>query len=210
MTRGGPVKRAASPPLERVLVLLDAQPVQGDVGGLLLPDVLRDRRLVQPDGGHVVALRPELPVAELVLEVGVPVEHHQRALPLQVAHEARHRDLGRDAHQHVHVVGHQVPLYDLDALPLAELPEDLPQVPSVLVVDGLPSILRCEHDVVLAEPLRVREAVRPLRHGYHLPLGAGDLNNHHPRGAGGQSRSGTWPPPAQRVVFYAALARGTD
>ena len=76
-------------PLEGVLVLLHAQLVQRDVVGLLLPDVLGDRRLVQADGGHVVALRPELPVAELVLEVGVPVEYHQRALPLQVAHDAR-------------------------------------------------------------------------------------------------------------------------
>ena len=128
MTRGEPVERAASLPLERILVLLDAQSVQGDIGGLLLPDVLGDRCLVQPHGGHVVALRPELPVPELVLDVRVAVEHHERALPLQVAHEARHRDLGRDRHEHVHVVGHQVPLYDLDALPLAELPEDLPQV----------------------------------------------------------------------------------
>ena len=48
-------------------MLLHAQLAQRDVMGLLLPDVLRDRRLVQADGGHVVALRPEPPVAELVL-----------------------------------------------------------------------------------------------------------------------------------------------
>ena len=113
-------------------------------------------------------------------------------------------DLGRDADQHVHVVGHQVPLYDLDALPLAQLPEDLPQVLAVLVVDDLPSILWCEHDVVLAEPLRVREAVGLLGHGNHLPLGAGDLNNHHARGEGVLLRSNRCPPPAERVVFYAA------
>ena len=78
--------------------------------GLLLPDVLRYRRLVQADGRHVVALGPEVPVAELVLEVGVLVEHHERALALEVAHEAGHADLGRYADQHVDVVGHQVPL----------------------------------------------------------------------------------------------------
>lgn len=87
LTRDGPVKPALfapRPPIEGVLVLLDAQPVERDVGLLLLPDVLRDRGLVQADGGHVVALGPELPVAELVLHVRVPVEYHQRALPLQV------------------------------------------------------------------------------------------------------------------------------
>lgn len=70
MTRGAPVEPAGSPPLEGVLVLLHAQLVQRDVVGLLLPDVLGDRRLVRADGGHVVALRPELPVAELVLAPG--------------------------------------------------------------------------------------------------------------------------------------------
>ena len=159
-------------PAERVLVLLDAQPVQRDVGPLLLADVLRDRGLVEPDGGHVVALRPELPVAELVLQVGVPVEHEKRALPLQVPHEARDADLRRDAHQHVDVVGHQVPLDYLHALPLAQLPQYLPQVLAVLVVDDFPPILWGEHDVVLARPLRVRQAVGLLGHGNHLPLGA--------------------------------------
>ena len=104
----------------------------------------------------------------------------------------------------MHVVRHQVPLYDLDPLPLAQLPENLPQVLAVLVVDDLPSILWCEHDVVLAEPLRVRKAVGLLGHGNHLPLGAGDLNNHHARGEGISLHSTKYCPPAQRVVFYAA------
>ena len=167
MTRGAPVEPAGSPPLEGVLVLLHAQLVQRDVVGLLLPDVLGDRRLVQADGGHVVALRPELPVAELVLEVGVPVEYHQRALPLQVAHDARDAVLRRNRQQHVHVVGHQVPLDYLDPPVLAQLPEDLPYVAPDLVVDHFAPILRREHDVVLAHPLRVGKAVGLLGHGDH-------------------------------------------
>ena len=154
-------------PAERVLVLLHAQLVLGDVAGFLLPDVFGDRRLVQPDGRHVVALRPELPVAELVLQARVPVEYHQRAIALQVSHHARHAVFRRYSHQHVHVVGHQVPLYYLDALVLAELPEYLPYVLPDLVVDDFAPILRREHDVVLAHPLRVRQAVRFLRHGLH-------------------------------------------
>ena len=154
-------------PAERVLVFLHAQLVLGDVAGFLLPDVFGDRRLVQPDGRHVVALRPELPVSELVLQARVPVEYHQRALALQVSHHARHAVFRRYGHQHVHVVGHQVPLYYLDALVLAELPEYLPYVLPDLVVDDFAPILRREHDVVLAHPLRVRQAVRFLRHGLH-------------------------------------------
>ena len=154
-------------PAERVLVFLHAQLVLGDVAGFLLPDALGDRRLVQPDGRHAVALRPELPVAELVLQARVPVEYHQRALALQVSHHARHAVFRRYGHQHVHVVGHQVPLYDLDSLVFAEPPEYLPYVLPDLVVDDFAPILRREHDAALAHPLRVRQAVRFLRHGLH-------------------------------------------
>ena len=92
-----------------VLVLLDAQLVQRLVMGLLLSDVFGYRGLVEPDGGYVVALAPKLPVAELVFQVAVLLEYHERAFPLEISHEARHAHLGRDADQHVHVVGHQVP-----------------------------------------------------------------------------------------------------
>ena len=94
--------------------------------GLLLLDVFPDGGLVQPDGRHVVALRPEVAVAELVLEVRVQGAHHQRALALQVPHEARHAQLGRYARQHMHVVRHEVPLDYLDPLAAAKLAEYLP------------------------------------------------------------------------------------
>ena len=135
--------------------------------GLLLPDVLRYRRLVQADGRHVVALGPEVPVAELVLEVGVLVEHHERALALEVAHEAGHADLGRYADQHVDVVGHQVPLDYLHPLVPAQVAEYLAQRIPVLAVYQFAPILRCEHDVVLAHPLRVRQAIGLLSHSHH-------------------------------------------
>ena len=183
-------------PAERVLVLLHAQLVPGDIAGFLLPDVFGDRRLVQPDGRHVVALRPELPVAELVLQVRVPVEYHQRALALQVSHHARHAVFRRYSHQHVHVVGHQVPLYCLDALVLAELPEYLPYVLPDLVVDDFAPILRREHDVVLAHPLRVRQAVRFLRHGLHTLSSRvlDGLNNRQYRAGGWLCKADCHPP----------------
>ena len=103
----------------------------------------------------------------LVLQIRVLVEYHQRALPLEIAHHARYAVLRRYQHQHVHVVGHQVPLDYLDALVLAEPPQDLADVVPDLVVDDFAPILRREHDVVLAHPLRVRQAVVLLGHGHH-------------------------------------------
>ena len=150
-------------------MLLDAQPVERDVGALLLAHALPDRRLVEADGRHAVALCPEPPVPELVPEVRVPVEHEQGALALQVAHEARGAELRRDAGRHVDAVRHGVPPDGLGSPPHAQPPEDLPQVPAVLVADRPPSILWREHDEVPAQPFRVREHVGLLGHSNHLP-----------------------------------------
>lgn len=181
-----PVRRACAGlfPAERVLVLLDAELAECDVRSFLLPDVLRDRGLVHADGRDVAALRPELPVPELVLEVACLAGHEERALPLQAAHEARHADPGRDARWHVHVVRHQVPLHHLGALPLAWLTGDHPEALGASAADGLPSMLWARHDVAPAHPLGVRKAVGLLCHGVPLPPAAGDLNNHHPGGGG--------------------------
>lgn len=106
----------------------------------------------------------------------MPVEYHQRALALQVSHHARHAVFRRYGHQHVHVVGHQVPLYDLDSLAFAELPEYLPDVRPDLVVDDFAPILRREHDVAPAHPLRAGKAVGFLGHGRSPPFLLGFLD----------------------------------
>ena len=126
---------------------------------------------------------------DLCLRFACLAGHEERALPLQAAHEARHADPGRDARHHVHVVRREVPLHCLHLLPVAEVPEDLPQVLAVLAADGLPSMLWARHDAVPAHPLGVRKAVGLLCHCALLPLAAGDLNNRHP-GEGGVSLHG--------------------
>ena len=123
-------------------------------------DVVQD---VEPDGGDVAALRPEPPVAEPVLQVGALVEDHERTLALQVAHHARHAVLRRYRQQHVHMVGHEVPLYYLDALVLAKPPQDLPYVGPDLAVDGLSPILRREHDVVTVADKRALKLMAAAR-----------------------------------------------
>ena len=183
-------------PAERVLALLHAQLVLGDVPGFLLPDVFRDRRLVEPDGRHAVALRPELPVAEFVLQVGMPAEYHQRALALQIPHDARDAVLRGYRDQHMHVVGHQAAPDYLDPLVFAELPQYLADVGPYLVVDDFAPILRRKHDAVLAHPLRVRQAVRFLRHGLHTlsSRNLDGLNNRQYRAKGWLCKADCRPP----------------
>lgn len=104
------------------------------------------------------------------------VEYHQGALALQTPHHARHAVLGWHRRQHVDVIGHQVPLYDLDSLVLAELPQYFADVRPDLVVDHSAPIPRREHDVVFAHPLRVGQAAGFLGHGRPPPFLLGFLD----------------------------------
>ena len=78
--------------------------------------------------------------------------------PFQVPHEARDGELRGYAYKHVYVIGHRVRLDDVDAFVHAASPDVFPDVGAKLGVNRLPPVLRGEHDVVFAIPLRVRKA----------------------------------------------------
>jgi hypothetical protein len=75
-----------------------------------------------------------------------------RALPLDEPDHLQHRILRRYRNQHVHVVRQQMPFLDPAFLLPGQLPDDLPQLPSQLPIQRLPTAYRDEHDVVLAVP----------------------------------------------------------
>ena len=56
---------------------------------------------------------------------------------------------GRDARQHVDVVGHQVPLQQVDPLLPAQVPQDLSDLPAELAVRHPLAVLWHDHHVVL-------------------------------------------------------------
>ena len=101
---------------------------------------------------YIVSLCPKVPVPKLILQIRMPIEHHQRAFPFQVSHERRHTDLRWYAHQHVHMVWHQMPFYNLYAFVCAKIMQDLSQIFLVLIVDYFSSILWRKDDMVLAQP----------------------------------------------------------
>ena len=78
-----------------------------------------------------------------------------RALPLDVPHHLRHRVLGRNREQHMHVIGQQVPLFNPTLLLLGQLPEHLPKMPPQFVVERFATILRNKHHMIFAFPLRM-------------------------------------------------------
>src|SRR5712691_8315540 len=73
-----------------------------------------------------------------------------RALSLDEPDHLRHRVLRRYRDEHVHVIGHQMPLL-YPAFPLLGQPsENLPKVLPQLPIQRAPSALRYEHHVVFA------------------------------------------------------------
>ena len=75
-----------------------------------------------------------------------------RRFPLDKAHHLRHRVLRRNGKEHVHVIRHQVPLFNPTFLLRGQRPEDLPEMPPQLMVERFPTILRDKHHMILAVP----------------------------------------------------------
>ena len=122
----------------------------------LISDVLLDLLRVFAHRVHVVAPAPEFSVPVLELRVAPLLVYHQRRFSLEVPHDPGDREFGRHRNQHVHVVGAHLRLVDGDSLPLAELPEDGPDLQPLQAVELLPPVLRGEDDVVLTVPARMR------------------------------------------------------
>src|SRR5712691_6022618 len=86
-----------------------------------------------------------------------PVDPGQvdRTLSFDVPHNLRHRIFGWDRDHHMHVIRHQMSLFNAALLLRRELSEHLPQVPSQLAIQRLPPALWNEDHVVFALPFRV-------------------------------------------------------
>src|SRR6476620_4977246 len=107
---------------------------------LLLADVLPHRRLVEAHRAHAVPDGPEVQAHRPPLAQQLPVDPH-RALALEEAHRVRHAELGRDREAQVDVVRHRVPLDRVDPPLLAQVAEDPPDLPPLLAVQRLATVL---------------------------------------------------------------------
>src|SRR4051812_36564003 len=131
---------------------------------LLLADVPPDLDFVQSDGTHAVTAGPEAPAEQRPLGVQqLPVDPG-RTLPLPVADRYRDAVSWRHAQQHVDVVRHCLPFHKLDILLPAQVPQDLADAPTDPPVQPLATVLREDHDVILAVPLHVGLTL-PILHG---------------------------------------------
>src|SRR4030095_7677659 len=82
-----------------------------------------------------------------------------RRFPLDKANDLRHRVLWRDGEEHMHVIRHQMPLFDAILLLLRQRAEDLPKMPPQLMVERFPTILRDKDHMILAVPCGMAESL---------------------------------------------------
>ena len=74
----------------------------------LFSDIPVTRRFVQPYCAGIMPHASESSIAELVLQLGIPINYHIGILTLQLSHEQRHGILGRNHHQYVDMVEHHI------------------------------------------------------------------------------------------------------
>ena len=99
--------------------------------------LLVDHRLVPPYRRHEVSPRPKVLRYETSLSLAVDPRQVNRTLPLDEPDNLGHRLLRRNRDHHVHMVAHQVPLFDPALLLFGPTAETPPQVPSQLLVQRL-------------------------------------------------------------------------
>ncbi len=114
--------------------------------------ILSDRLFVPAHGIHIIAAVPEVSVPLLVLQIRMPVEDHQAALPFQVPHDFRYTVFRRDCYIQMDVIPQCRCFNDLNAFPTAQRSDNLPYICRYLLINRLSSVLRREDDVVFTIP----------------------------------------------------------
>ncbi len=127
--------------------------------------------LVQAHRADAVSRRPEVQPGQPTLLQQLPM-NTDGALALQEADRVRHAVLGRDAQAQVDVVGHRMPLHQLDPSLTAQLSQDHPDLTPKPPVEDLAAVFRYDHDVVLAVPPHMGQVLPLVQRLPLLPEGA--------------------------------------
>src|SRR6267378_1819311 len=126
--------------------------IQTAICRLVRADILADHRRISAHGGDRVPPSPAMVPGRVLAAPHKGPSNVDRRFPLEKAHHLRHRVLRRNGEEHVHVIRHQVPLFNPTFLLRSQRPEDLPEMPPQLMVECFPTILRDKHHMILAVP----------------------------------------------------------
>ena len=105
----------------------------------------------RPDRVHEKAAGPKVLSDEIAPALSINPGHVDRTLALDEADHLRHRIFRWDRKQHVHVIGHQMPLLNFRVLLKRELAEHFAQMPSQLLIQRLSPTFRDEDRLLTLE-----------------------------------------------------------
>ena len=115
-------------------------------------DIGPDTRLIQANGAHTVATRPETAAKKRSFRFqDVPVQPHS-TLAFQKTNRMRKAILRWNTQQHVDVVRHRLPLKKFDTALATEISQDIPQLTANLTIQDFTPIFRDDDHMILAFP----------------------------------------------------------
>src|SRR5262249_41131775 len=129
--------------------------VQAGILLLLVADVFPYGGFVSSNGRDEIASGPKMLPHEIAFSFSIDARQVGCALVLFEPDHLRHRILRWDRNHHVHMIRHQMAFLDPTFLLPRQLPEYLSKMFPQVTIQGFPSALGNENNVVFALPFRV-------------------------------------------------------
>jgi hypothetical protein len=130
----------------------------------LIPDILADHLLIEPNGADTVAPCPEMETGEISLTTQQFSVDANRRLALEKANRIGHTELRRNAQTQMDMIRHRMAFHQLDTMLLTQLAQYHPDTAAKLTIQHAAPVLGHEHYVRLAVPSHMRLAL-PFSHG---------------------------------------------
>src|SRR5262245_42541024 len=129
------------------------------VTGILVTDIRFDLFQLKANRGDRIATRPKVLAREIAIMAPKLAGDGNRTFALEKPNDRCYGMLGRDLDAHMHMIWHHMSLNDAAFLLAGQLMKDWPELTTNLPKQLLPATFGHKHNMVLAIPARMRQAL---------------------------------------------------
>src|SRR5215831_14123463 len=129
------------------------------VTGILVTDIRFDLLQLKANRGDRIATRPKVLARDIAIMAPKLAGDGNRTFALKKPNDRCHGMLGRDLDAHMHMIWHHMSLDDAAFLLAGQLMKDWPELTTNLPKQLLPATFGHKHNMVLAIPARMRQAL---------------------------------------------------
>src|SRR5215831_13349274 len=129
------------------------------VTGILVTDIRFDLFQLKANRRDRIATRPKVLAREIAIMAPKLAGDGNRTFALEKPNDRCHGMLGRDLDAHMHMIWHHMSLDDAAFLLAGQLMKDWPKLTTNLPKQLLPATFGHKHNMVLAIPARMRQAL---------------------------------------------------